>query len=233
MALYKILLTIIASTTILTIGYDIYEWRKAPPYDEGVAIDEWIPSPAVTIWLITVGVCLFLLATCYHVNIFDYSSPIEHKNVSFVTLKDFKGVKLPNRTLEGSKEFAYIVTTLFINRKPDEIVVKSHFHPSRSYVFNRLTADRLLLDHELYHFHITEFCARKMRKDLRELTSVPSDAEVSFVLDKTQREISSLQSQYDYDTHHGYILKQQKFWKNKVDSLLFLYKEYEDTSIRF
>ena len=232
MPLYKILLTIITSVSIFSIAYDVYEWKKSAPgrRDSG---EGWVPSPIITLWIVVVGICLFLLATSYHINVFDYAKPIEHKNFQTITLRDFRGIKLPHIMLEGEKEFAYITSNILVERGFNTIDVKSLFHPSRSYVFNRLTADRLLLEHELYHFHITEFHARKMRKRLQDLNFIPSDSELSSILNETNTEMNILQSKYDYDTHHGYLLKKQKFWKNRIDSLLLLHSEYEITSIHY
>src|SRR5215216_4577655 len=101
-----------------------------------------------------------------------------------------------------------------------ELEIQNLFHPSRSYVYNGNIVDKFLLRHELYHFHITELFARKCMQELSQFEQVPSRDRILDVLAANRSLEEHMQHAYDDESYHGYVLKEQKLWELKVDSLL-------------
>lgn len=223
---------IIAAIYVLVIGYDIFNWFRYRKLSSKELRFKKLRSTVNFLVLIT-GFTLIIFAICFHVNIFNYSGAKTYDQVNELTLKDFKGFKTPGETLHGSKEFAFIVTSIEYEINDDAVSVRSLFHPSRSYVYNEKLVDKSLLRHELYHFHVTELFARKIRKQLKELSAVPSNQQVREIIGNFEDEKNEMQRAYDHDSYHSYVLKEQKKWENKIDSLLTLHQDYIDPTITF
>ncbi|NBP68955.1 MAG: hypothetical protein EBR30_24880 [Cytophagia bacterium] len=160
-----------------------------------------------------------------------YSKPIPFKYIDKITLKDFKGYRKPFETLYGEKGFAFITTTLDYTINENQLEVNALFHPSRSYTYND-RFDRLLLKHELYHFRITEVFARKCRMALAQ-EKMPSVENIEKCLAQFNLSENEMQQQYDRESFHGYLMKDQIRWEKRIDSLLVLTKEYEETKITY
>ncbi len=221
---------IVSSVFILVIGYDVVVWL----HDRSIVSTEVRLKRSKVRFQTTVlilGTTMTFISMLFHVNILNYSKPIAFKHIDKITLKDFKGYRKPFQTLHEEKEFAFITTTHNYTIGEKQVEVLALFHPSRSYTYND-RHDRLLLKHELYHFRITELFARKCRMKLsqREMPSIESIKE-----SLTEFELSEnvMQKQYDRESFHGYLMKEQIRWEKKVDSLLVLMKEYEEPSITY
>jgi hypothetical protein len=65
------------------------------------------------------------------------------------------------------------------------------------------------------------------------LESIPSENTLKNILKKNSALMDKMQMEYDYETYHSYILKEQKRWQNKLDSLLNLNTDYALTIITF
>lgn len=180
--------------------------------------------------LIFIPICTILL-TLNHTNYLNYSKPISFKNYSKITFKDFKGLEFFHKEFEGSKQFAYIVTTINYKSKKDTAKIEAYFHPSRSFVYDRNSLDKDLLSHELYHFKITEIYARKLRKIISEKT-FNSEDEIEKVIKKYLEKERIYQQKYDYDTYHSYIYGEQKKYEKNIDSLLHLLIEYKNPKVK-
>lgn len=223
---------IIGSIFIVVVGIDVYNWLKGRAFTKPeIRIQRLRSTVNFAISIVATG--LTLISIAFHINIFDYTSPIEYSDINSVSLKDFKGYRLPNQTLDGINEFAFITTSIEWRIDDKNLEVKSLFHPSRSYVFNENIADHFLLQHELYHFHITEYFARRIRCALKKLNSIPPENEIKSIILHYKDLENSMQSEYDYSTYHGYILKEQKQWQLKVDSLLTLTNNFTSTKISY
>lgn len=223
---------IISLIFIIVIGYDIYNWlRSRKIVTPQVRLQRFQDKISLTVLIL--GSTLLGASILFHVNVFQYRSPIQHQEVNSITLKDFKGYRLPNQTLDGVKQFAFITTSIDWTLHDSKIEIKSMFHPSRSYVYNANSTDKYLLQHELYHFHITEVFARRIRKYLSTLQPIPTTKKIENIVDINKDLESQMQSRYDDETYHGYILKKQKFWQLKVDSLLSLDSIFSQTTINY
>jgi hypothetical protein len=175
------------------------------------------------------GIVLTGVAVVYDVNFVNYKAPVEYKDWKQIQWSDFRAINRPHHTLYGSQTFAFITSSIDISQSEDEAVVTTLFHPSRSYTFSAQSAGQDLLQHELYHLHITEYVAREIRKEFSELKSEAANTE--FINAYLQRE-SSLQAAYDEETSHGYLLGKQRSWQKKIDSCLLSLENYAEPLIK-
>jgi len=182
--------------------------------------------------MVFVGSSLLLFyASLWDVNWLDYESPIKHEKYKDITLKNFRGLNRTNNTIDGMKEFAFIVTEMKVLKKENKYHIVSLFHPSRSYTFStEFETDDKLLSHEIYHFHITEYCSRLFRKELESVQRI--DESKIQRLQKHYSEVEdAMQLLYDHETYHGYVLGKQLSWQKEVDSLLNSVVKYKETEI--
>lgn len=175
--------------------------------------------------LTSIAIVALFVSVAFEVNFINYSTPVEHKDVSVIKLKDFKGFKRLNQTLYGNSEFAFIETEIKIigSKYP---YVKSYFHPARSYTYKaNIVGDVNLLTHELYHFHITEYIARQMRQEISQRGY--SHVDLREMLKRYKAEEDKIQQRYDTETYHSYFSGSQIAWQKKIDSLLLTLNKYK------
>jgi len=174
-----------------------------------------------------------LVSLLFDFNYLQYKSPIPFKDWKTITIADFRGLKKPNSTLDGMSDFAFITSSIDIQRKSNSIIIVALFHPARSYVYNRNIYSKGLLTHEMYHFHITEYFARLMRKDLTDCIKNEKPYDLDAIEKKYLQREREMQFQYDDETYHSYVLEKQIDWQQKIDSLLIGLKGYSETQIYF
>lgn len=185
----------------------------------------------LNIFVFVAGLFVLFQASLWDVNWLDYQSPIEYKDYKSISMENFKGLNRSGRTMDGVKEFASIVTEIKTFKKGSKYHVVSLFHPSRSYTFKKeFELDDKLLNHELYHFHITEYCSRLLRKKIKSANSF-ENRELSDLKQEIVNIEDSFQESYDDDTYHGYVLNKQLLWQKRVDSLLLNLNDYKETEI--
>jgi hypothetical protein len=181
------------------------------------------------ILFISPAVALLLASILYDVNYFDYEKPIPYAQMSTIKFHDFKALKKPGVTLYGVAEFAYIKTNRKIHYLNDgNVEVTTCFHPSRSYVFAQDIRNIDLLTHELYHFHISEYCSRLLRKEIFEKGNKITRKGIKNLNKKYYRLEDAMQDNYDEDTYHSYVLQKQKGWEEKVDNLLLSLEDFSN-----
>jgi hypothetical protein len=178
--------------------------------------------------VVCVAVAVLILS---HTNYLNYGRPIPYKNVNQITFKDFRGLELFRTELFGSKYFAYVVTTIDLEKDDESVIVTSYFHPSRSFVYNNNTSSKELFNHELYHFRITEVFARKARKAISERKHI-SFNEIEKIVEEARVSENAFQQKYDSDTYHSYVFGQQKKYEKDIDSLLYLTRNYQNPKIK-
>ena len=217
---------------VTVIGFDIYNWSRGHSF---VAPEVRIKRlwSKLNYSVLILGVTALVTAILLNVNVLSYRRPMAYALVNTITLKDFRGFKMPNETLDGGNEFAFITTSIEWDREGDQVVVNALFHPSRSYVYNNRTGDRFLLQHELYHFHVTEYFARLCRQELSGRSTPPASAEIAAIIKKNRLQERRVQYRYDDEAYHGVILQKQKQWQQKVDSLLSSVKAFENPKIGY
>lgn len=89
-----------------------------------------------------------------------------------------------------------------------------------------------LLQHERYHFNITEVVARKTRKRILDTLRLGGDRNgIELIIKRAKSELGKLQSQYDLETDHSTISDKQSYWQFHIDSLLAEYDPYWSSSV--
>jgi hypothetical protein len=177
-----------------------------------------------------VGISVGILLTLNHTNFLNYESPLTYDKFDEITFENFRGLELFKKDLYGEERFAYVVTTIETEIEEDSVKVISLFHPSRSYVYNSLSNSKELLTHEKYHIKITELFARKIKAKLVNL-QYPTEKAVETVIEELLKAEQKYQQQYDYDTFHSYVLKEQKRYQKEVDSLLAVFVEFKNPKV--
>lgn len=217
---------VVASVYTMVIGYDVYHWFRDKKIVTPKIRLERLRSKINVSVLIT-GLTMLVVSILFHVNILRYSKPVSFSEIENITLRDFKGYRKPFQTLDGEKRFAFITTTIDYEKVNNQVRVDALFHPARSYVYNEKSADRFILKHELYHFRITEIFARKCRKELSAYAEPPTDEMIEEIAAGYDLAEDEMQYDYDYESYHGYLMKEQTRWEQKIDSLLNLLNHYQ------
>ena len=179
------------------------------------------------------GLIVLSIAILFDVNYINYERPVPYSRWQEINFYKFRGFKKPGMTLNGVAEFAFIKTNREI-RYPDKqtIEITTYFHPSRSYVFSQDIRSPGLLRHELYHFHITEYCTRLLRKEILEINGNISRKIIADIDSKYDELETLLQRGYDTDTYHSYVLQEQRKWEDRIDSLLFSLQAFANPVLR-
>ena len=186
-----------------------------------------------TIFFLGIGVILLSVALVFDINYFNYSRPIPYSQLQKISFSDFKAFKRPGMRLNGVSEFAYIKTSRSVhNLNNGDIEIITYFHPSRSYVFANNIRDKDLLTHELYHFHISEYFTRLLRKEIIENPNNTSSDMIIRLNKKYYEFENEMQLKYDEDTYHSYVMREQKNWEIKIDSLLQSLASFSSPLIR-
>jgi hypothetical protein len=173
---------------------------------------------------------LILFAVLSHTNYLNYEKPLTFNKYEQITFENFRGLEFFKKSLYGNDRFAYVVTTIESQIDKNSVEVKSLFHPSRSFVYNKNTNSKELLNHEKYHIKITELFARKAKQKIANLKSF-KESKIQGIIQNTRKEERNYQEEYDYNTFHSYVLSEQKRYENQVDSLLTSLSEFEKPKI--
>lgn len=173
---------------------------------------------------------LGVVAILNHTNYLDYEEPITYDKVDKITFENFRGMELFKKSLYGNERFAYVSTSIETDLRSDSILIKSLFHPSRSFVYKKNNNSQELLDHEIFHFKITELFVRRIKERISALT-MPSDIIIQEIVDDFKIRERKFQQQYDYDTFHSYVYGEQKRYEKLIDSSLNSLKKYNNPKI--
>ncbi len=166
------------------------------------------------------------------VNFLNYEKPLTFDKYDQITFENFRGLEFFKKSLYGSERFAYVVTSIENDFDNNSVTVQSLFHPSRSFVYKKNTNSYELLTHEKYHIKITELFARKAKEEISKLRQFEKN-KIEEIIERAKKEERKFQREYDYNTFHSYVLKEQKKYEKKVDSLLNLLTEYKRPKIEF
>lgn len=167
-----------------------------------------------------------------YVNFLDYEKPTTYDKYDQITFENFRGLEFFKKSLYGSERFAYVVTTIDTDYDNNSVEVRSLFHPSKSFVYNKNTNSKELLNHEKYHIKITELFTRKAKQKIKNLTHFDKKT-IETIIDNIKSQENQYQVRYDYDTFHSYVLSEQKRYEREIDSLLYLLKDYKQPKITF
>jgi antitoxin component YwqK of YwqJK toxin-antitoxin module len=102
----------------------------------------------------------------------------------------------------------------------ESIKVRTFMHPHHSWVIKNSKTPELL-EHEQYHFNISEVIARRFRKILSELSAdVRNKESIKKIYKQHLIEMNKIQMMYDIETDHGLNIEIQKDWEYIIDSML-------------
>lgn len=171
-----------------------------------------------------------IIAILSHTNYIDYEEPITYDKVDEITFENFKGIELFKKSLYGNERFAYIYTTIETDFQSDSLLIKSLFHPSRSFVYKKNNNSQELLNHEIFHFKITELFVRKIKERIINIER-PSKEKIQEIVSNLIAREKKFQHQYDYDTFHSYVYGEQKRYEKLIDSSLNSLIKYNNPKI--
>jgi hypothetical protein len=184
------------------------------------------------LFLFSISLLLLSASALFDINFISYESPIPYSSVKSINFYDFRGLRKPGETLYGATKFAFIKTSReyrIINDSSAWII--SLFHPSRSYIYDQQIRNNGLLQHELYHFHITEYFSRMTRRQLANTPRPLKSEVIEAFINQYQSLEAAMQQEYDNESWHGYVLKEQKKWEYFTDSALASLVAYADPMV--
>ena len=109
--------------------------------------------------------------------------------------------------------------------------VNSYFYPQLSWV-DQGSQNAHLLKHEQTHFDITEWHARKLRKELSEIDSNELNQDTRKILNDLYKTIeierSGMQKAYDRETKHSLNKEAEVKWQKMVKEELFKLRDFRN-----
>lgn len=188
-----------------------------------------------------VSLIAIFLGSLYDNNYLTRPNEIIWQDSVKITWDNFGGLKVPfykpalETELKDSEKVRFIaqtVTDIVCNKEDGKYRVTSVFYAGKSFYsgdFDESQEFSETLRHELYHFHITELQARYMRRDIQEQGKVNSTE----LLSKYKNRLDSLSKTYDRFTRHGLERNNQRYFEKKVDSLLFVTRQFALNAVRY
>jgi hypothetical protein len=123
--------------------------------------------------------------------------------------------------------FGYSVTTSDTKVVDANFTIEAHFYPDHSW-FKKTRVTPVVLDHERFHFNITELFARKFRQRIAKTRFTNAiQEEVDVIYDAINQELKALQTLYDQETNYSIDIEAQKRWQVKVEKELQELSKYK------
>ncbi|MDY8136339.1 hypothetical protein [Aquimarina sp. 2201CG5-10] len=128
----------------------------------------------------------------------------------------------PVHKIEGSYDAAVYSDIYYPKRiTKDDSKVYAFMDPNQSEWVNDSLPDSQLLKHEQYHFNITEYHARLLRKEVvKKGINKINKFELRNLYEKYERKRNLMQNEYDEDSDHNIDYQKQRYWELKIDDLL-------------
>ncbi len=187
-----------------------------------------------------VSILAIIMGSLYDNNYLVRPNEIIWYDTVTITWDNFGGLVLPFyrpaletelRESEKVRFMAQTVTDIVCKEEDGKYKVTSVFYAGKSFYFGDFDESKQFsetLRHEQYHFHITELQARYMRRDIRKQENVnPTE-----LLSKYKNRLDSLSKSYDRFTRHGLDRNNQRYFERKVDSLLFMNRQFSLTVVK-
>lgn len=113
-----------------------------------------------------------------------------------------------------------------------KIRVRAYFNKSKSWA-KKDSVDNFILEHELFHFHITEIYARKLRKVISSLKIevVTAGPQIRKEFETLIKVLDEWQALYDIETQHSIDILAQKKWKKIILDSLNAYGNYSNPEV--
>lgn len=114
----------------------------------------------------------------------------------------------------------------------DDSKVYAYMDPNQSERLLDSVYDKQLLKYEQYHFNITEYYARLMRKDIvKKGKHKLSKSALIRLFNKYEIKRDSMQIEYDAISEHNVNQQKQRYWELKIDDLLRQTAYYQNPDI--
>ncbi|UAY51457.1 hypothetical protein [Ferruginibacter albus] len=144
-----------------------------------------------------------------------------------LTWDDFKGTPNDDNTFTAALTYAgFGYGATFSDDDGDgkgtlTITVYCDFNKNGSWVKEKGRND-YILNHEQHHFDISYICTLLFIKKLKEekYTLANYNSVIKNAYRQTASQMSSMQNQYDTETHNGLIKDKQEEWNNKIKEQL-------------
>lgn len=129
---------------------------------------------------------------------------------------------------------AYIYSNIYCPKKiiRSNSMVYAYMNPNKSGRLKDSVFDIQLRIHEQYHFNITEYHARLLRKDIVEIGEKNlTKSKIRFLYNKYEKQRENMQERYDRISNHNVETEKQRYWELKIDDLLRKTSYYKNLDI--
>ncbi|PIQ34151.1 MAG: hypothetical protein COW63_04235 [Bacteroidetes bacterium CG18_big_fil_WC_8_21_14_2_50_41_14] len=169
----------------------------------------------------------FILLVLISIQVSIKSKLIIWRESEKLTYDDFQG-QLPALIYhnEGAVATTSVIMKDIADYTDSNVVINIYavFDCEKSWIFDNIKNEKVL-NHEQRHFDITEYYARKLRSEIKDLPRI------NLLMQININECDIMQDLYDRDTNHGNDSISQQYWNQKVDSLLTSMKEFRNTEV--
>lgn len=114
-----------------------------------------------------------------------------------------------------------------------ENIVQAFMYPDFSFRTEEADESEQLLIHEQYHFNITAYHARLLRKVLVEKGASLSKRNILYHYNRINNKMNKMQEEYDIYSEHNLTTEEQRYWELKVDDLLRETAYYENPDLEY
>lgn len=171
---------------------------------------------------VKIGITGFAIIILLGIPLLDNSffAPVTIKRWEKLSWDDFQGIPQPFSSYEAA-----IASAVYLEY--DSTKERFHAYAGQNNIGSWAKRSRpgqeYALNHEQYHFNITELHARKLNEYIEE---TPGGNEYLYDLRRGSINIDlrRMQRRYDNETNHSLIFDRQRRWEYKIDSLLTLSK---------
>lgn len=143
----------------------------------------------------------------------NFGAPVTMKKWAPLSWDDFQGVARP-----FSAYAAAITSYIYLDYDSinEKYMAYSAQNNQKSCVKSKLYYPEYVLNHEQYHFNISEVHARMLNKQLDSI----GDQDPFELLGSHRFDLSRMQSRFDDDTDHGSRRDIERLWEYRIDSML-------------
>lgn len=178
---------------------------------------------------IPITVLLILVSIVLQKGLFIKDKTIYWQNETPITFDDFRGYTNFFTAYDGAIK-SYIEYKFDDNEKVS--FVQAACNTKSTWVNFWDTDSYLLLQHERYHFNVTEVVTRMAKKEIMNLKGYESNAsEVQKILREHEQILRVMQNKYDTESDHSLIRDVQAYWQFNIDSMLFELDAYGPSTI--
>jgi hypothetical protein len=155
--------------------------------------------------------CIFSIET----GIFSSEKKIPYSQIDSIEWNSFK--RLPDFF---EKYSAGIYTSINYRIENDSIDIRAFMYPFKSYVIFPDWLPDIALQHEKYHFKITELLSRKFGLEVKRLKKPYDKKKIQEIYRKIYEDENLIQKVFDLDTKHGQDTLIQNIWFQVIDTLI-------------